>query len=357
MRLTALDIREQQFRRVMRGFDPDEVVTFLDTVASEYEHLVAENRELRQRLLDLEHQIAEFQNMEKALRDTLMTAERVTAETRENAQKEAALILREAEVTAQQATSGISAEILQKRRELNELQQRKKDYLLSVRSLAQSHLEMIDSATRALDAEASYSAGSLTSKQPGSTAAPGATSSAPPAASSGDATAPSGAQPVDVAPQQAPSQASAADSIGAEAALAPDAATYPQASEATRSPLPSEAGGVIPSAVPDSGAPTDSTQDDHDPGRQPRAGWAEASFDPGDLIPHTPATGPLSARDAEHYRRGITPEDPLPSLLRRAGQATGTASGQQTAQPRPEASGAVNHNSAQAVRPDGVQGD
>jgi cell division initiation protein len=361
MRLTALDIREQQFRRVMRGFDPDEVVTFLDTVASEYEQLVGENRDLRQRLLDLEHQIAEFQNMEKALRDTLMTAERVTAETRDNAQKEAALILREAEVTAQQATAGISSEILQKRRELTELQQRKKDYLLSVRSLAQSHLEMIDSATRALDAEASFSTGALRPRD--------ATGHAPHAAPA-DASARDVAPSIDptsgvVAPEQVVSTPPTVGGPQADVAVTPRTAQTPSPSPAspveTRSPLPSEAGGVIPSAVPKSGAPTTApSQDVREAGATPPAGWAEASFEPGDLVPRSVVSGPRSVREAELYRRGITPEDPLPSLLRGASPVTtGAVSGQTAAPstPQPEDAGGADHTSAQAVRPDGSQGD
>ena len=50
MRLTPLDIREQQFRRVMRGMEPEEVTAFLASVASEFEVLLTENKELKQRL-------------------------------------------------------------------------------------------------------------------------------------------------------------------------------------------------------------------------------------------------------------------------------------------------------------------
>ena len=330
MRLTALDIREQQFRRIMRGFDPDEVVTFLGTVAGEYEQLVAENRDLRQRLLDLEHQIAEFQNMEKALRDTLLTAERVTAETRENAQKEAGLILREAEIAAQQATAGISAEILQKRRELSELQQKKQDYLFGVRALAESHLQMIDSAAQRIEEE----------------------------------------RPV----------------VGAEAPSPPiDLQLDPVEHRASRSedtsltPLPSEVGGVIPSAVASahghgesssagsSGSPLSEIRPAADAGvpngtaaGASRAGsvsgWAEASFEPGDVVPHNPSEGPVSAREAEHFRRGITSNDPLPSLLRNAAPEVPPTDWDPTNGADP-GHGTDVQNPAHAVRPDGAQGD
>ena len=342
MRLTALDIREQQFRRIMRGFDPDEVVTFLGAVASEYEQLVSENRDIRQRLLDLEHQIAEFQNMEKALRDTLLTAERVTSETRENAHKEAGLILREAEMAAQQATAGISAEILQKRRELSELQQRKKDYLFGVRALAQSHLQMIDSAAHSIGEEMSFVSMQTSTVRP--------------------------------VPAFEPSAQS--DLVRASSAS---------------SPLPTGAGGVIPSAAAPGGV-----VDAVSPGMSPwshseaapvlaqveaagpldvefeiprrseeASGWAEASFEPGDLVPRNTATVPVSAREAELYRRGITTSDPLPSLLRAPGSdgntvSAGSGRSQGAWDPTSEsetAHGTDIQNPAHAVRPDGTQGD
>lgn len=144
MRLTPLDIREQQFRRVMRGEDPDEVATFLASVAAEFENLLAENKELRQRMIDVEDKLNEYRNMEKALRDTLLTAERVMTESKESAQREAALILREAEHAAASATARIAQDVSQLRRELGELRRLKDAYLGRMRWLARSHLEMIE---------------------------------------------------------------------------------------------------------------------------------------------------------------------------------------------------------------------
>ena len=144
MRLTPLDIREQQFRRVMRGEDPEEVATFLASVATEFEGLLAENKELRQRLIDVEDKVNEYRAMEKALRDTLLTAERVMTESKESAQREAALIVREAEHAAQRATARISHDVSQLRYELSEMRRVKDAYLGRMRWLVRSHLEMIE---------------------------------------------------------------------------------------------------------------------------------------------------------------------------------------------------------------------
>ncbi len=148
MRLTPLDIREQQFRRVMRGMDPEEVAAFLANVASEFETLLTENKEMKQRLLDLEEKIGEYRSMEKALRDTLLTAERVMTESKESAQREAALLLREAELTAQRATARIAQDVARMRHELAELRRMKDAYLGRLRWLMRGHLEMVEGHTQ-----------------------------------------------------------------------------------------------------------------------------------------------------------------------------------------------------------------
>ena len=93
MRITPLDVRKQEFKRGMRGFDCDEVRAFLTTLADEYEAVLVDNKQLRERVLEQDEKLAEYRNLEQTLRDTLMTAERVSQEARDNARKEGELLL------------------------------------------------------------------------------------------------------------------------------------------------------------------------------------------------------------------------------------------------------------------------
>ena len=77
MRITPLDIRKQEFHRVMRGLDAEEVYAFLSTIGDEYEALLNDNKALRDRLLELDDKVQEYRTMEKTLRDTLLTASAV----------------------------------------------------------------------------------------------------------------------------------------------------------------------------------------------------------------------------------------------------------------------------------------
>lgn len=217
MRLTPLDIREQQFRRVMRGEDPEEVATFLASVATEFENLLAENKELRQRLIDLEEKLNEYRNLEKGLRDTLLTAERVMTESKESAQREAALIVREAENAAQRATARISHDVAQLRYELSEMRRMKDAYLGRLRWLARSHLEMIEGqAQEFVEVDAGIGPMEAPPSAPSAqapTAPRGAHEGAP-----GDGHAPAVPSRTAASPAAAPQQPSARDATSAAAA-------------------------------------------------------------------------------------------------------------------------------------------
>jgi cell division initiation protein len=144
MRLTPLDIRQQEFRRVMRGLDPDEVEQFLAAVATEFETLVAGNNDLRQRVLELEEKIVEYKNMEKGMHGALLAAEKLMGEAKESAQREAALIVREAELAAERAKTRLAHDLQRLQTELGELRRVKDGYLARVRWLLRSQLEQVE---------------------------------------------------------------------------------------------------------------------------------------------------------------------------------------------------------------------
>jgi cell division initiation protein len=97
MRLSPLDIRQQQFTvKTFRGFDPQEVDTFLENVAADYETVLRENASLKEQLSGYEERSRGVAETEKALKDTLVTAQRLADEMKDNAKREAQLIVREA---------------------------------------------------------------------------------------------------------------------------------------------------------------------------------------------------------------------------------------------------------------------
>jgi cell division initiation protein len=101
MRITPIDIQQKQFKVKFRGFDMEEVYSFLEIIREELEELLKENTMLKEKLTILENQIEEYKKIEQSIRDTLMTAQQLVDEYKNNAKKEAELILKEAEIKAE----------------------------------------------------------------------------------------------------------------------------------------------------------------------------------------------------------------------------------------------------------------
>jgi len=144
MRITPLDVRKQEFGKAMRGFDCDEVRAFLSTLASEYEAILIDNKEIRERVMAQDEKITEYKSMERTLRDTLMTAERVMQETRENATREGQLIVQEAQTAARTVLEECRLRTEELRREIVGLRKEKETYLARFRGLAEAQISFID---------------------------------------------------------------------------------------------------------------------------------------------------------------------------------------------------------------------
>ena len=104
MRMTATDIRQQQFAvRLFRGFDPSEVDAFLEEMADDVEELTRENALLKEQLVAAEEKSRGVEGREKTLQETLVTTQKIAEEFKENARREAELVLREAHLRAEKA--------------------------------------------------------------------------------------------------------------------------------------------------------------------------------------------------------------------------------------------------------------
>src|SRR5262245_42586949 len=97
MNVSPLDLRQQQFRRAFRGFDPIEVTSLLLAAADDYEQALRQADQLRQDLSKMESLLSEHREHEKNLQSTLVMAQKLSDELKEQARAEAARIVREAE--------------------------------------------------------------------------------------------------------------------------------------------------------------------------------------------------------------------------------------------------------------------
>ena len=144
MKITPLDMRRQEFGRKMRGIDPDEVETFLEMVADEFEAVIKENTTLRDRISGLDSQVATFREMEKTQQETILTAQKARDEAKSEALKQAEFIIREAELKAERWIEEARQEVVALRRELATLKGHKASFIAKLRSLLNSQSELLN---------------------------------------------------------------------------------------------------------------------------------------------------------------------------------------------------------------------
>jgi cell division initiation protein len=143
MKLTPLDIRKQEFKKTMRGYDPVEIDTFLEMVAAEFEEVLKSQKDMRDRAIELEVQLKDYRQIEKTLQQTLLQAQETTGKTYEAARKEAELIVREAEGKATSTLTGAQADLAALKREIDELVMRKASLIQQLRVILSAELDLL----------------------------------------------------------------------------------------------------------------------------------------------------------------------------------------------------------------------
>jgi cell division initiation protein len=135
--LTPLDVRKKKedFRRAVRGYDVAQVDSFLSIVADRLEELVGDHRALAQEVDSLRQQLAVYREREKALNEALLAAQELREEARSQADRDAAVRLREAETHAEAILLDADQAIRHAQRRMEDLQARRTHFIRSVRSM------------------------------------------------------------------------------------------------------------------------------------------------------------------------------------------------------------------------------
>jgi len=155
--LTPLDVRSKRgdFKRVMRGYDPQEVDVFLEIAAERLEVLVRENMTLKERTRSLQEQVSTQGEREKAVQAALVTAQELRADIQGQAQREAENVLKAAETESRRLIAEAEAEVRTRLRgsernldhledAIKEMERRRTRFLKDFRQLLQRELDVVE---------------------------------------------------------------------------------------------------------------------------------------------------------------------------------------------------------------------
>ena len=144
--LTPLDIRRFDFGSALRGYDRARVDQFRDQVAAEVERLGKQCQTLESKAQGFHEQLRAFRERDKALNEALVSAQQLRNEVREQAEREAQLIVREAKVEAERLLAESRHETRKLEGELEGLVKQRRAYLAQLRSMVERHLHEIEAA-------------------------------------------------------------------------------------------------------------------------------------------------------------------------------------------------------------------
>ena len=155
--LTPLDVRNKRgdFKKLMRGYDPQEVDVFLEIAAERLEELVRENIVLRERAESLERQVGAQTGREQAIQEALVTAQELRADIHSQAQREADHLVKESKTEARRLAAEAEANVrnlirdAERRLELGrdaleEMERRRTRFLKAFRQLLERELDVVD---------------------------------------------------------------------------------------------------------------------------------------------------------------------------------------------------------------------
>lgn len=137
--LTPLEIQKQVFARALKGYNPDEVRGYLSLVAEEIERLVKDVDRLSRENAMLREELDDHSQRERILKDTLLSAQKVSEDVKSNARKEAELIVKDAELLSER----VIAQAMQRVSDIERSIQDLKIERAAVRSRLQGTLDSV----------------------------------------------------------------------------------------------------------------------------------------------------------------------------------------------------------------------
>lgn len=144
MRITPLDIQQKQFPVKFRGFDEEEVDSFLELIREEMEELLRDNTSMREESKRLEKQLKEYKNIESTLKDTLIATQQMVEDYKNTAKKEAELIIKEAELKAEETIKNAQEKVIKIHEDITDLKGIRRHFKEEIRRLIESHIRMLD---------------------------------------------------------------------------------------------------------------------------------------------------------------------------------------------------------------------
>ena len=141
-------MRSQEFARTLRGYDRAQVDEFKQAISEELERLLRDRSQHEERLRNAQEQLRAFRDRERAMNEALVAAQQLRVDSREQAEREAELVLREARAEAERILERAHQEEALVRELAVGVALQFTSYVASFRTLLERHLGEVDGLQR-----------------------------------------------------------------------------------------------------------------------------------------------------------------------------------------------------------------
>ena len=151
MKLTPMDINNKEFKKGLRGYSSEEVDEFLDEIVDNYEELYKDNAKLKEKLTVATDKIEHYTKIENTIQNTLVLAQNAAEQAKASSQKEAELIIRNANETAQRILDKAHNDVIQINSEFDKTKQEFIKFRAKYRNFINTQLETFDDLEKDLN--------------------------------------------------------------------------------------------------------------------------------------------------------------------------------------------------------------
>jgi len=144
MRITPIEIQQQRFKSRLFGYDTTAVDQFLEMLADELEQLYHQNNELKESLARSRTSLEQMREREKLLQQTLVTAQKMTEELKDQARRDAEIVIAEAHIEGERILRDANERRIQLVGEIQEIKRIRHSFRNSLRATIENHQQILD---------------------------------------------------------------------------------------------------------------------------------------------------------------------------------------------------------------------
>jgi cell division initiation protein len=152
MKLTPLDIQQQQFMMRFRGFDVREVDHFLEQMANTFEQMQRDNETLKEEILRLRRESHGLKKREETFKRAMIQSQKVLEHMKENAEKQAELIVAEAEIKADRIVNHAQSRLNQLQEDVTELRRQRVQIETEIGAIIEAHAKLLKISQESMQA-------------------------------------------------------------------------------------------------------------------------------------------------------------------------------------------------------------